>query len=76
VAYYQQILSNVIQYDDEEKKGSTATGKGLAGIVGQGLLEQYNNFRDFFSMPQDPKEIFIKIIKTFEHVNFYNVLVA
>lgn len=75
-AYFLQILNNIIMSDDDDKKllGSVGKSNSLAQIMGLGIEDHYG-LREIQSIHTDPKEVFGKIVKAFEHVNFYNVLI-
>lgn len=82
--FYQKVLDGVISHVKEELKKQV--NHGGAGAVSQqnkpqklgggaaGGLEQ-NNLYDNWLVTDEPKEFFKRVIKSFEYINFYNLLI-
>jgi hypothetical protein len=79
VEYYTKILEHAISSIKDAKKQvelktSGAKATSTAGVVALRSLET-NLLGEYLSSSDEPKEFFWKVLKTFEYINFYNVLI-
>lgn len=79
VEYYSKILEHAISSVRDAKKAvemktSGAKPTTTAGVVGLRALEN-NLLGEYLSPSDEPTDFFWKVLKTFEQMNFYNVLI-
>lgn len=71
--YYQKVLDGVITQVREEQKKMQS--QGGAQVAKPKIGMEQNNLYDNWLVTDVPIEFFKRVIKCFEYVNFYNLLI-
>lgn len=74
--YYKKVLDSVFSQVKEEQKKQQTQGAGAQSAKPNSKFGMDQNaLYDNWIVADDPKEFFKRIIKCFENVNFYNLLI-
>ena len=74
--YYKKVLDTVFQQVKEEQKKQQSQGSNVQSTKpNQKFGMEQNALYENWVIAEDPKEFFKRIIKCFENVNFYNLLI-